>query len=484
MINKKMIWKIMGFLLYIEAALILCCSGVSLYYQEDDMDDFLLTAGITTVVGIIFNLMGRNAEKGLNRRDGYLIVSVAWVLFSLFGMLPYRLSGYIPNVADAFFETMSGFTTTGATIINDIEALPHGLLFWRSLTQWVGGLGIVFFTLAVLPVFGVSGVQLFAAEATGVKHDKLHPRIGVTAKWLWSIYLGLTLTETVLLAFGGMSIFDSICHAMATTATGGYSTKQASIAYYQSPYIEYVITIFMFLSGINFTLLFLIFMKGKFQKFFHDAELKWYTASTLILIGITTAVLVQNSSMGLEESFRKAALQVVSLHTTTGFASADYMTWPPVLWTLMGLIFFFGACSGSTTGAIKSIRLVILAKTIANEFKRIVHPNAVLPVRVNSQVVSLPVRSTILAFVALYFILICIGWLALMALGIGFTESLSVVVSAIGNIGPGLGLCGPAYTWSWLPDAAIWILSFLMLVGRLEIFTVLLLFTPSFWKKN
>lgn len=479
-----MIWKIMGFLLYIEAALILCCSCVSFYYQEDDMDDFLLTAGITTIVGAVFSLCGRHAEKGLSRRDGYLIVSVSWVLFSIFGMLPYWLSGYIPNIADAFFETMSGFTTTGATILNNIESLPHGLLFWRSLTQWVGGLGIVFFTLAVLPVFGVSGVQLFAAEATGVKHDKLHPRIGVTAKWLWSIYLGLTITETVLLVFGGMSLFDSICHSLTTTSTGGYSTKQSSIAYYQSPYIEYVVTIFMFLSGINFTLLFLIFLKGKFQKFFHDAELKWYTASTLILIAITTTVLTLNSSMELEEAFRKASFQVVSLHTTTGFASADYMTWPPVLWTLMGVIFFLGASSGSTTGAIKSIRIVILAKTIVNEFKRIIHPNAVLPVRVNSQVIPLPVRSTVLAFVALYFILICIGWLALMALGIGFTESLSVVVSSIGNVGPGLGLCGPSYSWSWLPDSAIWILSFLMLVGRLEIFTVLLLFTPAFWKKN
>lgn len=484
MINVRMIYRIMGFLLFIEAAMLLCCAGVSLFYREDDMDDFFVTAGITLLSGIVFTWCGRKAEKGLSRRDGYIIVSLAWVLFSLFGMLPFRLSGYVPSVTDAFFETMSGFTTTGATILDDIESLPHGLLFWRSLTQWIGGLGIVFFTIAVLPIFGMNGVQLFAAEATGVKHDKVHPRIGVTAKWIWTIYLGLTIAETALLMAGGMGLFDGVCHAMTTTATGGYSTKQASIAYFNSSYIEYVVAVFMFLSGINFTLLFLLFMKGKVKRFLGDAELRWYVCSVALLTGVTAVTLLLTTSADGEESFRKAFFQVVSLHTTSGFASADYMTWVPFLWTLMSMIMFLGACSGSTTGAIKCIHLLILAKTARNEFKHILHPNAVLPVRINKQVISLSMRSTVLAFIFIYFILIALGWLAMMALGVGFSESFSIVVSSIGNAGPGLGLCGPAYTWSALPVAAKWILAFLMLVGRLEVFSVLLLFTPGFWKKR
>lgn len=474
----------MGFLLYIETVFLLLCAGVSLIYREDDLNDFLMVAGLTFVVGIILSLLGKGAEKQINRRDGYIVVSFAWLIFSIFGMLPFYISGYIPNITNAFFETMSGFTTTGASILDDIESLPHGLLFWRSMTQWIGGLGIVFFTIAILPIFGVGGVQLFAAEATGPTHDKVHPRIGVTAKWIWTIYLVLTLSETVLLMFGGMNLFDSVCHSLTTTATGGYSTKQASIAFYNSAYIEYVITIFMFLSGINFTLLFLLFIKGKIQKLIHNTELKWYTATVILFTVITTVGLILTSSMGIEESFRKAIFQVVSLQTTTGFASADYMTWVPFLWALMAIIMFFGGCAGSTAGAMKSIRMVILGKVAKNEFKRIIHPNAILPVRVDKQVISGPIISTVLAFTCIYISIVVISWLTIMALGVGFSESFGIVVSSIGNVGPGLGKCGPAYTWNALPDAAKWILSFLMLVGRLEIFTVLLLFTPGFWKKN
>ena len=250
-----MISKIMGSLFFIEAGFLLLCSLLAVYYDESDLTAFLTAAGITAGAGVVATLLGQNAEKKLSRRDGYVIVSVAWICFSLFGMLPYYLSGYIPSVTDAFFETMSGFTTTGASILDNIEEFPHGLLFWRSMTQWIGGLGIVFFTIAVLPIFGVGSVQLFAAEATGPTHDKVHPRIGVTAKWIWTIYLGLTVAEIGCLLLGGMGLFDSICHSLTTTATGGYSTKQSSIAAYNSPYIEYVTTLFMFLAGINFTLL-------------------------------------------------------------------------------------------------------------------------------------------------------------------------------------------------------------------------------------
>ncbi|WP_291584340.1 TrkH family potassium uptake protein [Bacteroides sp.] len=483
MINSKMIYRIIGFLLLIETAMLLCCGGVSLLYREDDLLSFLQSAGITACAGFLLLLIGQGAEKRLGRRDGYVIVSVAWVAFSLFGMLPFYLSNYIPSVTNAFFETMSGFSSTGATILDDIERLPHGLLFWRSMTQWIGGLGIVFFTIAVLPIFGVGGIQVFAAEASGPTHDKVHPRIGITAKWIWSIYAGLTGALIILLMLGGMDVFDSICHAFATTGTGGFSTKQASIEYYHSPYIEYVISIFMFVSGINFTLL-LLFVNGKFRKFIHDAELKWYLWSVIGFTAFIAIVLYYNSSMGVEEAFRKSLFQVTSLHTSTGFATADYMTWPSVLWGALTVIMIIGACAGSTTGGMKCIRLLILAKISRNEFKHITHPNAVLPVRVNKQVISPSIRSTVLAFSFLYAVLIIVGTLAMMGMGVGLLESLGCTISSLGNMGPGLGLCGPAYSWNELPEMGKWLMSFFMLLGRLELFTVLLLFSSDFWKKN
>ena len=387
MLNTKMIYRIMGFLILIETAMLLSCIGVSLYYQEDDLNSFLLTTGITFITGNLLLLMGRNAEKSLSKRDGYVIVSIVWVVFTIFGMLPFYLSGYIPDITNAFFETMSGFTTTGATILDNIESLPHGLLFWRSMIQWIGGLGIVFFTIAVLPIFGIGSMQLFAAEATGPTHDKIHPRIGVTAKLLWSIYFVLTISETILLMFGGMSLFDAVCHSFTTTATGGFSTKQASIAYYNSAYIEYVISIFMILSGLNFTL-YLFMIKGKVRKFFSDAEMKWFLYSIGLCTLFITVKLIQNSPMGMEEAFRKALFQVASLHTTTGFATADYMTWEPILWSILAFTMVVGGCAGSTSGGLKDIRLVVLAKIIRNEFKHLIHPNAVLPIRVNKQVIS------------------------------------------------------------------------------------------------
>ena len=446
MINSKMIFRILGFLLLIETAMLLCCGGVSLFYEEGDLKSFLISSALSAGIGVVLLAIGKGAEKSLNRRDGYVIVSVAWVTFSLFGMLPYYIGGYIPNVADAFFETMSGFSSTGATILNNIESMPHGILFWRAMTQWIGGLGIVFFTIAVLPIFGVGGIQVFAAEASGPTHDKVHPRIGVTAKWIWGIYAGMTGTLIILLTVGGMSIFDSVCHAFTTTSTGGFSTKQASIEYYHSPYID-------FLCGSFFTIFIAV----------------W---------------LYQTSPMSVEEAFRKSLFQVISLQTSTGFATADYMLWPSILWGCLLIVMIIGACAGSTTGGIKCIRMVILFKVVKNEFKHILHPNAVLPVRVNKQVISPSIQSTVLAFTFLYAVISIISILIMMGLGVGFLESIGTVISSMGNMGPGLGTCGPAFSWSELPDAAKWLLSFLMLLGRLELFTVLLLFTSDFWKKN
>ena len=483
MINFKTIIRIIGILLLLETVMFLVCSSVSFYYRESDMLDFWKAGGITAGIGLLLAALGKGGERQLTRRDGYVLVSFAWVAFSLFGMLPFYIGGYIPDIADAFFETMSGFSSTGATILDDIESLPHGILFWRSMTQWIGGLGIIMFTIAVLPIFGVSGLQVFAAEASGPTHDKVHPRIGITAKWIWSIYAGITALLVGLLMLGGMDWFDSICHAFATTGTGGFSTKQASVAYYNSPYIEYVISIFMFISGINFTLL-LLFVNRKFKKFIGNAELKFYFGSVVLFTAVIAIVLYYTSPMGMEESFRKSLFQVISLHTSTGFATDDYMQWSPVLWGLLTIIMLMGACAGSTTGGLKCIRMVILTKVSRNEFKHILHPNAILPVRINKQVISPSIVSTVLAFCFIYISIIVIGTLLMMAMGVGAEESMGCVISSIGNMGPGLGETGPAYSWNALPDAAKWLLSFLMLLGRLELFTVLLLFTPDFWKRN
>ena len=483
MINFKTIIRIIGILLLLETVMFLVCSSVSFYYRESDMLDFWKAGGITAGIGLLLAALGKGGERQLTRRDGYVLVSFAWVAFSLFGMLPFYIGGYIPDIANAFFETMSGFSSTGATILDDIESLPHGILFWRSMTQWIGGLGIIMFTIAVLPIFGVSGLQVFAAEASGPTHDKVHPRIGITAKWIWSIYAGITALLVGLLMLGGMDWFDSICHAFATTGTGGFSTKQASVAYYNSPYIEYVISIFMFISGINFTLL-LLFVNRKFKKFISNAELKFYFGSVVLFTAVIAIVLYYTSPMGMEESFRKSLFQVISLHTSTGFATDDYMQWTPVLWGLLTIIMLMGACAGSTTGGLKCIRMVILTKVSRNEFKHILHPNAILPVRINKQVISPSIVSTVLAFCFIYISIIVIGTLLMMAMGVGAEESMGCVISSIGNMGPGLGETGPAYSWNALPDAAKWLLSLLMLLGRLELFTVLLLFTPDFWKRN
>ena len=483
MINFKTIIRIIGILLLLETVMFLVCSGVSSYYRESDMLDFWKAGGITAGVGLLLAALGKGGERQLTRRDGYVLVSFAWVAFSLFGMLPFYIGGYIPDIANAFFETMSGFSSTGATILDDIESLPHGILFWRSMTQWIGGLGIIMFTIAVLPIFGVSGLQVFAAEASGPTHDKVHPRIGITAKWIWSIYAGITALLVGLLMLGGMDWFDSICHAFATTGTGGFSTKQASVAYYKSPYIEYVISIFMFISGINFTLL-LLFVNRKFKKFIGNAELKFYFGSVVLFTAVIAIVLYYTSPMGMEESFRKSLFQVISLQTSTGFATDDYMQWTPVLWGLLTIIMLMGACAGSTTGGLKCIRMVILTKVSRNEFKHILHPNAILPVRINKQVISPSIVSTVLAFCFIYIAIIVISTLLMMAMEVGAEESMGCVISSIGNMGPGLGKTGPAYSWNALPDAAKWLLSFLMLLGRLELFTVLLLFTPDFWKRT
>ena len=482
-LNYKMILKILGILLYLEGAMFLICSLVSAIYNESDYIYFIYTTLINAGVGTLLVLFGRNARNNLSRRDGYCIVAFTWLFFTGFGMLPFYISGSIPTVTNAFFETMSGFTTTGASILDDIESLSHGMLFWRSFTQWIGGLGIVFFTIAILPIFGVGNQVLFSAEATGVTHDKIHPKISRMAKGLWLVYLVLTATEAVFLCFGGMSLFDAVCHSFTSTATGGFSTKQASIAYWNSPYIEYVVTVFTLLASINYSLYFLIF-KGKPLRWLKDSETKYFLMSVGVITIFIALALYFMKGYDMEHAFRASFFQVVTIHTSCGFSTEDYMMWPNFTILLLLYIMVAGGCTGSTAGGVKSMRLYIMLQNIKNEFNRLMHPRAVLPVKVNNQSVSSGTISTVTTFAMLYILCTFIGWLVFMILGLGVSEALGVAASSIGNVGPGFGFFGPANSWNSLPEVAKWVSSFLMLIGRLEIFGILLMFSTSFWNKR
>jgi trk system potassium uptake protein len=481
--NVKIVIRVLGFLILIEGIAIATALLVSLYYGEYDARAFFISMLINFFSGGLILLLTKNTDKKLGKREAFLIVSLVWVVCSAFGSLPYILSGALPRFHDAFFETMSGFTTTGSTVINNIEILPHGILFWRSITQWLGGMGIVVLSLAVLPVFGIGGMQLFAAEVPGPTPDKFSPRVKHTARALWVIYFTYTMVEIYLLWLGGMSVFDSVCHSFTTMATGGFSTKNASIAFWPSAYIQYVIIFFMFLAGINFTLSFMLF-KGKFKRALKDEELKYYfyfvVAFTLLFFG----GLLLTSQLGVEKAFRDAMFQVVSIMTTTGFATTDYLLWKPVLVALLFALFFVGGSTGSTGGSIKIMRIVLLFKNSYYELKRMIHPQAVIPVRFNKHTVESKTINNILAFFVLYFVAFGFGTILMMIFEPDLETSMGAVATCLGNIGPGLGKVGPTFTFSYLEPAAKWLLSFLMLIGRLELFTILMLFTPAFWKNS
>ena len=485
MIHVKIIHRIMGVLLLIESGIMLLCALLPIFYGENDLFGFIMASLVSACFGMTFMIIGRstrNKESAMTRRDGYIVVAISWVLFSFFGSLPYYVSGYIPSYTDAYFETMSGFTTTGATIIDNIEAMPHGLLFWRSLTQWIGGLGIVFFTVAVLPIFGVGEVQLFAAEAIGPTHGKLHPRISVSGRWIITVYLLITVLCAVALRFCGMGIFDSINHALCTAATGGFSTKNASIGYFNSHSIEYVITFFMFLSGINYGLLFFVLFRARLRKLADDTEFKWFAAILLIFTVIVAVSLYISTPYDASASLRNALFHVTAIITTTGFTTTDYTLWPPFIWMILGLCMYFGACAGSTSGGMKSIRLAILLKSMRNEFNHILHPNAVLPVRVSGKVVSGATKQSVLTFSIFFFALMFLGWFFYLAIGIDIAEAYGISLSCLSNVGLTIGYHGCNIPWSDMPTIGKWFSTFLMLIGRLEIFSVLLIITPSFWK--
>ena len=479
-VSYRFVAYLIGLLLAFESMLLLACCCVSIIYGERDLMSFIVSFAVCLSVSAILLVYGRRKKCAMSRNEGYIVVALSWVFFSVFGMVPYLWGGFIPNITDAFFETMSGFTTTGATILDNIESMPHGILFWRSLTQWIGGLGIVCFTIVLLPGFGASSQMLYLSEATGVTHNKIYPKTRVMARYIFMVYILLTAIESALLMAGGMGLFDALCHSMTTTATGGFSTKQESIAYWHSPYIEYVVSIFMLLSAINFSL-YIVAFKSKWKKLREFVELKWFACSVGLLTLIISAVLFLNNGYSAEEAFRKSLFQVATCHTSCGFATDDYNLWPPFTWMLLIFAMLSGGCTGSTSGGVKNLRLIIIANCIRNQFRQILHPRAVLPVKVGG-LFDNKLLTMVLVFFAAYLSVAFIGWTLLMAFGVGFTEAMSTVISSMGNVGPGLGSFGPAFSWAALPDAAKWILSSLMLIGRLEIFGFLLIFYRSTWK--
>ena len=485
MVNFRIINKIIGSLLFLEAFFMGWCLAIAFSQHEDDVLAFLVSMLLTFGCGFLFLYFGRSAENTLGRRDAYVVVTATWVIFSFFGMFPFLIHGSIPQLVDAYFETMSGFTTTGATILDDVECLPHGILFWRSLMQWIGGLGIVFFTIAILPSLVGGSVKVFAAEATGPIKSKMHPRLTTTAKWIWTIYLLLTVGCGVSFWLAGMNWFEATTYSMTTTATGGFAIHNASTEYFHSAAIDYISIVFQFLSGINFTLFYMSVIKMKFGLLFKNSEFKLYLT---MVIGSTLWImylLLTQMDYDLERAFRSALFQVVSFITTTGMFNDDAAQWPHITWVILGVLMYTGACAGSTSGGFKGIRVLMLLQVVRNNFRQILHPNAVLPVRIQGQSIPQSKLVSLFAFFALTVAMVLVTATIMIVAGIDHVNSITIALSCVGNVGPTLGTqIGPEMSWSVLPDTIKWLLCLLMLMGRLEIMTVLVLFTRSFWKEN
>lgn len=484
--NVRLLHKITGSLLWLEASLMLVCFFISLYYQEDDVLPFGTSIIVTAAVGFFMRYYAQDADNNLGRRDAYFLVTSTWIVFSLFGMLPFIIGGYIPGLTNAFFETMSGFTTTGATILDDVECLPHGILFWRTMTQWIGGLGIVFFTIAILPSFVSGGsIKIFAAEATGPIRTKLHSRLSTNSHFIWTIYIVLTSTCAVLYYVGGMSVFDCINYAMTTTATGGFSTHNNSTEFFNSPFIEYIGALFCLLSGINFALLYNTVVKGRIVDFYRNSEVRLYLSIILIATVLLMIFLISYNHYDVFNALRFAFFQSVSFLTSTGLFSDDAGQWHHVTWIILGVLMFIGGCAGSTGGGFKVVRIIMLIQIIRNEFRKILHPNAVLSVKVGQQVLHNSMHTRLLALLALYLIIFLVGSGVMAAMGVDVVNSITIALSCLSNVGPTLGVeIGPTMSWDQIPALGKWICTFMMLAGRLEIFSVLIIFSPEFWKNT
>ncbi|MEN8788896.1 MAG: potassium transporter TrkG [Flavobacteriaceae bacterium] len=493
-LNSRIIFYVLGMLLLFNGGFMILAAIVSGIYQDGATLDISMAAIVTLMLGVLTMFYTRDHKKELKAREGYIIVTGGWLIMSISGVLPYIFTGSIPSITDAFFETISGYTTTGASILQEIEVLPKGILFWRSLTHWIGGMGIIVLAVAILPLLGIGGMQLFTAESPGPSADKLHPRITDTAKRLWYIYVGYTVAETILLKLAGMSFFDAMNHSMATLSTGGFSTKNASIAYWNNqPLIQYIIIFFMFLAGANFVLSYFAF-KGRIQRVLRDEEFKFYSILIFLFTLIASMVIYFRADMPLsdyhpmvfgewESSLRHGLFQVVAVSTTTGFVTADFTSWTPFLTVFFFGLMFLGGSAGSTAGGIKVMRHILIIKNGLLEFKRTLHPNAIIPVRFNKKTVSEHIVYNIIAFFVLYMLLFIIGASILGFLGLDFVSAVGGAASSLGNVGPALGSLNPLSNFSQLPDLGKWWCGFLMLAGRLELFTVLILFTPAFWKK-
>ncbi|MDT0641665.1 potassium transporter TrkG [Zunongwangia sp. F363] len=495
-LNYPIILHVMGLLLLCNGGFMLTAVLISWFYEDGVTMEISIASLITLFVGTLLMFTTRGHRKEVKKREGYIIVTFGWIFMALSGTLPYVITESIPSFTNAFFETMSGYTTTGASILNDIEVVPEGILFWRSLTHWIGGMGIIVLAIAILPLLGIGGMQLFAAEAPGPSADKLKPRITDTAKRLWLIYVSYTAAETILLSVAGMSFFDAINHAMSTLSTGGFSTKNASMAYWNDqPVIQYIVILFMFLAGSNFVLSYFSF-KGKIQKVLHDDEFKWYFIFIAAFTVISSFIVYLEANVELssidhpmvwgeaESAFRHSLFQVLTVITTTGFVSADYTMWTPFLTIFFFGMFFLGGSAGSTAGGVKVMRHIIMIRNGITEFKRTLHPNAILPVRFNKKSISEEIVFNILGFFILYMLAFIIGSVVLAALELDFETAIGGAASSLGNIGPAFGALSPVNNFDMLPSFGKWWCAFLMLIGRLELFTVLIILTPFFWRNR
>lgn len=482
-INFPMLLRVIGWLLLIEATFMIAPCITGLCFGEDSFLDFLICVGITAGSGVMMMSIPRNSRE-MGKREAILLTGMTWVILSLFGMLPFLICGTHLSITDAFFETMSGFTTTGATTLNSLSGVPHSILLWRCIVQWIGGLGIILFTLAVVPMLNYQGgMQLFNAEVTGITHDKLRPRVSSTAKGLWIVYISLTGLLVLLLSFSQMDIFDAVCYGLSTMSTGGFANSDLSIDEWDSLYIKIVIVIFMFIGGVNFSLLFKAVTGNPVKALKNDA-LKcyiWIIAICYVLLCVN--VVMQGLYHEIEDLTIDPLFQAVSILSSTGLTEPDFSDWGPVSVVVLIIMMFMGACAGSTSGGAKIDRFIVLAKFLKNEFYKIMHPNAVTTVSINGKGTSYLIVQKVLAFLFLYVIVIFAGGISLVLLGLPLKDSFFCALSAISNTGLGTDITGVSGNYAYVPDAAKWILSFIMLVGRLELYTILILFTPMFWKK-
>lgn len=483
-VNFPMLLRVTGWLMMIEAAFMLLPFATCLIYGERDYLAFLIALLATGVTGVSMTTFIHPKRTDMAKREGFLLTALIWVVFSFFGMIPFMLTETPMTISDAFFEAMSGFTTTGATVLNTVEHLSHGLLLWRCLMQWIGGMGIILFTLAVIPMLNHSGgMQMFNAEVTGITHDKIRPRISQTAKGLWLVYISLTIFLGALLCIGPMNIFDSVCHAFSTMSTGGFSTKDSSIGAWDSVYVKIVMTIFMFLGGVNFALLFRA-STGDIKSLWHNDTFKAYLKIIgVMLVLFVTVIIINRQAISVSAVTIDPLFQIISTMTSTGYTVTNFENWGMFIVTIVFLLMFFGGCAGSTSGGAKIDRLLYLSKNLRNELHRCIHPNAIMSVRINGKVVAPELVNKVIAFLCLYVLLIMFGGILLTAFGIPLVDAFFSAFSCISNTGLGAGVTGYGSSYDIIPNVGKWVLSFLMLVGRLELFTVLILFTRSFWKK-